>query len=80
MTNVGRERIMEFIGNNWEDVQTYFDELEPREKLQFIEKLLPFIVPKQTEVGLSGSIPERLEIVHVKTGHVPVSSESDIID
>ena len=41
-----RELITTFISDNWERVQTDFDKLEPKERLQFFEKLMQYSIPK----------------------------------
>jgi len=42
--------IMSFLQNNWEGVQSDFDQLEPRDKLTFILKLLEYALPKQRSI------------------------------
>lgn len=44
-----RMYIHQFIMNNREAMQFDFNELEPKERLAFIEKLLKYILPRQTE-------------------------------
>jgi hypothetical protein len=41
-----RNLINQFISNNWESVQTDFDKLEPKDRLQFYERLMQYAVPK----------------------------------
>lgn len=52
VTNELRSFILEFLNNNLEGIQTAFDELEPKDKLLFIEKLFKYVIPKQTETNL----------------------------
>lgn len=40
-----RQSIQSFLNANWDSVQAEFDQLEAREKLSFIEKLLKYAVP-----------------------------------
>ena len=42
--------IMSFLENNWHGVQADFDQLEPRDKLTFILKLLEYALPKQRSI------------------------------
>ena len=37
-----RERINDFLNDNWKDLQADFKKLEPKERLMFYEKLLQF--------------------------------------
>lgn len=41
-------QVKEFIENNMEDIQEDYDLLEPKEKMQFLIKLLEFAIPKAT--------------------------------
>lgn len=40
-----------FISDNLDDLQKEYNQLEPREKLQFIERLLKFVLPQQRDVN-----------------------------
>lgn len=56
-----REAIKSFLDRNMEDLQSEYEQLEPLSKLIFIEKLLPYVVPKMQAVQIDGSIEvERL--------------------
>ncbi len=41
-----RERITTFVEERWEQIQEDFEYLEPKERLQFFEKLLVYALPK----------------------------------
>jgi hypothetical protein len=41
-----RELISGFVADNWARVQSDFDQLEPRDRLQFMERLIQYTVPK----------------------------------
>lgn len=45
-----RERLTAFVENHWEQVEADFDALEPKERLQFFEKLLSYTLPKLQSV------------------------------
>ena len=45
-----RDLISAFVGNNVETLQRDFDQLEAKERLQFFEKLLQYLIPKQKEI------------------------------
>lgn len=44
-----KEMIAQFVGNNLEDIQKNYDQLEPEKKLHFFEKVLKFVLPQQKE-------------------------------
>ena len=39
-----RERISDFLNNNWENIESDFQQLEPEKKIAFFEKLLQYSV------------------------------------
>lgn len=41
-----RERVVKFLEDNIEQIQTDFETLKAKERLEFIEKILPYAVPK----------------------------------
>lgn len=57
--------IAELINNNRAQVEKDIEQLEPKERLQFIEKLLHYVVPKQQAVSAEVSIeqltPDQME-------------------
>lgn len=46
VTSTIRNWIVELINENREQLQTDLSQLEPKDRLSFIEKLLPYILPK----------------------------------
>ena len=44
-----REKISKFCDENWEQVQSDFDELEPIERIKAFERFLSYTTPKMTE-------------------------------
>ena len=44
-----KEMIAQFVGNNLEDIQENYNQLEPEKKLHFFEKVLKFVLPQQKE-------------------------------
>ena len=44
-----REKIGKFCNDNWEQIQSDFDELEPVERIKAFEKFLTYTTPKMTE-------------------------------
>lgn len=55
ITSTIRNWIIELINDNREQIQKDLQSLEPKDRLSYIEKLLPYILPKvdKTEVNLS---------------------------
>lgn len=41
-----RELITKFVGDNLEGMQSDFDQLEPKERLMYLERLLGYALPK----------------------------------
>lgn len=52
-TNDLRQKVTELLENNWEKIQEDIDDLEPRDRLAFIEKLLNYSLPKLRSQDLS---------------------------
>ncbi len=48
-----RSRINDFLTDNWGNLQNDFDKLEPKERLQFYEKLLQYGLPRLQNTQLS---------------------------
>ena len=65
-----RETIVKFLEDNIENIQSDFDTLKPRERLQFVSELLSYAAPKlsavQTEVR--GDFHHKLEITWNEPG------------
>lgn len=49
-TSEMKEAIKTILDAELEKVQEHLEQLEPKERLDFITKLLPYVVPKQSEV------------------------------
>ncbi len=50
-----REFVTEFLNDNIDQMQADFDALEPADRLRFIEKLLPFVIPRYTSASVDVS-------------------------
>jgi len=48
-----RKRINDFLNDNWESLQEDFEQLEPKDKLLFYEKLLQYGLPKMQSTQLT---------------------------
>ena len=51
-----RQSVTSFLDNNWPQVQAEFDQLEAKEKLAFLERLLKFALPSLQAVQLDADI------------------------
>lgn len=47
-----RQFIQHFIDDNRERIQADFDDLDPKDRLAFIEKLLKYVLPRQLDANL----------------------------
>lgn len=49
-----RQIIQSFIDNNIDNMQESFDQIQPKEKLLFMEKMLQYALPKISSVAPDG--------------------------
>lgn len=60
-----RERVSDLIDNNFDRIQADLDQLEPKERLDFLVKLLEYGLPKlqrvENEMFFEQSIPVNLD-------------------
>jgi len=47
-----RERVTAFVADRWEQFERDFDQLEPKERMQFLEKLMAYTLPKLQAVAV----------------------------
>lgn len=47
-----RERVTAFVADRWGQFESDFDQLEPKERMQFIEKLMAYTMPKLQAVAV----------------------------
>jgi hypothetical protein len=59
--NKMRERVKSFVETNLENLQTYFDQLEPRDKVKVLSDLLPFCISKLQSVSMTDAEGNNLE-------------------
>ena len=62
INNDVKKAINEFISNNIADIQTVYDSLEPKEKIQYLTKLLEYSVPKLKAVEQNINAGNELKI------------------
>ena len=60
-----RQTVQVFIENNIEGMQTNFDQLEAKDKLLFIEKMLNYSLPRIQSAQLDIRTPHTIEYVNV---------------
>ncbi len=56
-----RELLTGFIAKNWIGLQTDYEKLEPKDRLQFFEKVLQYTLPKMQSVNSEIELKQRLE-------------------
>lgn len=60
-----RERVSDLIDNNFDSIQADLDQLEPKERLDFLIKLLEYGLPKlqrvENEMFFNQSVPVNLD-------------------
>ena len=54
-----RERVSNFLSDNWSLIESDFHQLEPKDRLIFYERLMSFGLPKFQSVGIGFIEPER---------------------
>ena len=60
-----RERVTAFVADRWEQLERDFDDLEPRERLMFLEKLMAYTLPKLQAVAVDYREHDKPEAVTV---------------
>lgn len=53
--------ILDFLDNNWLTVQTDFDNLEPKDRLTFILKLIEYALPKKRALDTNRLIEGKID-------------------
>lgn len=49
-TSTMKNWIIDFVSGHQEQIESDFQSLEPRDRLMFVSRLLPYVVPKMVEV------------------------------
>lgn len=57
LTKEIREILKNLIFTELENFQTYFDELEPKEKMEIVYKLMPYVLPKVKDISHDNNEP-----------------------
>ena len=60
-TNEIRQLLKDFVSDNWGKIQADFDQLLPKERLAFFEKVLQYTIPKMQSVNHEFELRQKLE-------------------
>ena len=74
-----RESIVSFLENNVDKIQSDFDTLKPRERLQFVAEILAYAAPKLSAVQteMKGDFHHKLEITWNEPGSSYIPNPSN---
>jgi hypothetical protein len=74
-----KESIVNFLESNVDQIQESFDQLKPREKLQFISDILPYAAPKLSSIQTehSGELSHKIEITWNDPGDIELPDSED---
>jgi len=65
LTGTVKEMIGQLVAKEIENLPTVLNKLEPKEKAEFIIKLLPYILPKRAPVGEpKENLADRSRLIH----------------
>ena len=68
--------IKEFVEDKADEIETWFDQLEPREKIQAFEKLLQYILPRKRENDIEVKVTEQERLIRKLFGDKKVEIET----
>lgn len=60
-----KKAVTEFLHNNMEDLQENYNQLDPKDKLLFIEKLMRYVLPVQAAVRAEIEQGEEAKVVNL---------------
>jgi hypothetical protein len=58
-----RDLITAFVNDNWPQAIIDFKTLKPSERLQFLEKILKYVVPSLQAVNVTTDLEQQLEVL-----------------
>ena len=61
-----KELIQNVVSNELDNITELLNKLEPKERIDAVIKLLPYIVPKQSEVSITDPEPPKKLIIRIK--------------
>lgn len=80
ITGTLKEFVAVLIDQNREQIENDLKRLEPKDRLAILERLMAYIMPKQSQNDLQVKewASNKIEIVYVESGRKPKTSEDDI--
>lgn len=78
VTGTLRDFVANLIDQNRQQIEKDIKKLEPKDRLVILERLMGYVLPKQTDLQVQDWTKDKLEIVYVESGFVPKSSEADV--
>ena len=80
VTGTLKEFVADLIDQNREQIEKDLKRLEPKDRLTILERLMGYVIPKQTQSDLQVQdwTKEKLEIVLVESGVEPKPREEDV--
>ncbi len=78
LTGTLKEFITNLIDQNRQQIEDDISQLEPKERLSILERLMSYVLPKQTQSSLENDFDKEVQVVFVETGIEPVSREEDV--
>ena len=64
-TTETKELLQKIVSNELDNITDLLEKLEPKERIDAVIKLLPYIVPKQSEVSITEPEPPRKILIKV---------------
>jgi hypothetical protein len=61
-----KELIQKIVSNELDSITDLLEKLEPKERIDAVIRLLPYIVPKQSEVSITDPEPPKKLIIKIK--------------
>ena len=75
-----RELINTFIGNNIGNIQEIFDELQPKEKMYFVVKMLDYVIPKLKSIEVENKNEKTINWIETKTTSIEDMSKEQLLE
>jgi hypothetical protein len=60
-----KELLQKIVGNELDNISDLLSKLEPKERIDAVIKLLPYIVPRQSEISLPNDEPPRHLVIKI---------------
>jgi hypothetical protein len=61
-----KELIQKIVSNELDSITDLLEKLEPKERIDAVIKLLPYIMPKQSEVSITDPEPPKKLIIKIR--------------